>query len=53
MKRTTMNPKFNKLIMLLLLTITFAFLFEAEKNVRSVAKKELSEWVSLLRADLF
>ena len=43
-----MKPKLNKLITLLLLLGTFAFLMEAEERVTSVAKKELSKWASLL-----
>lgn len=43
-----MKPKLNKLITLLLLLGTFAFFMEAEERVTSLAKKELSKWVSLL-----
>lgn len=43
-----MKPKLNKLITLLLILGTFAFLMEAEERVSSVAQKELSEWASLL-----
>ncbi|MFK7951402.1 MAG: hypothetical protein AB8B73_01045 [Ekhidna sp.] len=43
-----MQPKFNKLITLLLLLGTFAFLMEAEEKVRVVAEAELSKWASLL-----
>ena len=43
-----MKPKLNKLITLLLLLGTFAFLMEAEERVTSVAKEELSRWASLL-----
>ena len=43
-----MQPKFNKLITLLLLLGTFAFLMEAEERVREVAEAELSKWASLL-----
>lgn len=43
-----MQPKLNKLITLLLLLGTFAFLMEAEERVTSIAKKELSKWASLL-----
>lgn len=43
-----MQPKFNKLITLLLLLGTFAFLMEAEEKIRVVAEAELSKWVSLL-----
>jgi len=43
-----MKPKLNKLITLLLLLGTFAFLMEAEERVSSIAKKELSKWASLL-----
>lgn len=42
------KPKLNKLITLLLLLGTFAFLMEAEERVTSVAKEELSKWASLL-----
>ena len=43
-----MKPKLNKLITLLLLLGTFAFLMEAEERVTSIAKQELSKWASLL-----
>lgn len=43
-----MKPKFNKLITLLLLLGTFAFLMEAEERLAVVAHKELSKWASLL-----
>ncbi len=43
-----MKPKLNKLITLLLLLGTFAFLMEAEERVSILAQKELSEWASLL-----
>ena len=43
-----MKPRLNKLITLLLLLGTFAFLMEAEERVTTVAKKELSKWASLL-----
>ncbi|WP_421763435.1 hypothetical protein [Ekhidna sp.] len=43
-----MKPKLNKLITLLLLLGTFAFLMEAEERVSSLAQKELSRWASLL-----
>ena len=43
-----MKPKLNKLITLLLLLGTFAFLMEAEERVTMAAKKELSRWASLL-----
>ena len=43
-----MKPKLNKLIMLLLLLSNFAFLMETEERVTEIAKKELSEWASLL-----
>ncbi|MEO1255229.1 MAG: hypothetical protein AAFY41_10145 [Bacteroidota bacterium] len=43
-----MKPKLNKLIMLLLLLGTFAFLMEAEERVTALAQKELSKWASLL-----
>ena len=43
-----MRPKLNKLITLLLLLGTFAFLMEAEERVSTLAQKELSRWVSLL-----
>lgn len=43
-----MQPKLNKLITLLLLLGTFAFLSEAEERVRVVAEAELSKWASLL-----
>ncbi len=43
-----MKPKLNKLITLLLLLGTFAFLMEAEERVSAVAHKELSKWASLL-----
>ncbi|WP_420576230.1 hypothetical protein [Ekhidna sp.] len=42
------KPKFNKLITLLLLLGTFAFLMEAEERVSEIAQKELSGWASLL-----
>ena len=42
------KPKFNKLITLLLLLGTFAFLMEAEERVSALAQKELSGWASLL-----
>lgn len=48
-KRTNkMKPKLNKLITLMLLLGTFAFLMEAEERVSSMANKELSKWASLL-----
>ena len=43
-----MKPKLNKLITLLLLLSTFAFLMEAEERVSALASKELSKWASLL-----
>lgn len=43
-----MKPKLNKLITLLLLLGTFAFLMEAEQRVTIAAQKELSKWASLL-----
>ena len=43
-----MKPKFNKLITLLLLLGTFAFIMEAEQRVSTLAMKELSKWASLL-----
>lgn len=43
-----MKPKFNKLITLLLLLGTFAFLMEAEERVIRLANEELSSWASLL-----
>ena len=43
-----MKPKLNKLITLLLLLGTFAFLMEAEERVTAIAKQELSKWASLL-----
>lgn len=43
-----MQPKFNKLITLLLLLGTFAFLMEAEERIRVAAEAKLSKWVSLL-----
>lgn len=43
-----MKPKLNKLITLMLLLSTFAFLMEAEQRVSALAKKELSKWASLL-----
>ena len=43
-----MKPKLNKLITLLLLLGTFAFLMEAEQRVSAVAAEELSKWASLL-----
>ncbi|MEM0941720.1 MAG: hypothetical protein AAF600_16630 [Bacteroidota bacterium] len=46
-----MRPKLNKLITLLLLLGTFAFLTEAEERVTSLAKEELSKWASLLPED--
>jgi len=43
-----MKPKLNKLITLLLLLGTFAFLVEVEERVSDIARKELSKWASLL-----
>ena len=43
-----MKPKFNKLITLMLLLSTFAFIMEAEQRVSNFAMKELSKWASLL-----
>ena len=43
-----MQPKFNKLITLLLLLGTFAFLMEAEQRISSFARTNLSDWASLL-----
>ena len=43
-----MQPKFNKLITLLLLLGTFAFLMEAEDRIMSFARTNLSDWASLL-----
>lgn len=43
-----MKPKLNKLITLLLLLSTFAFVMEAEERVTDMARKELSRWASLL-----
>ena len=43
-----MKPKLNKLITLMLLLGTFAFLMEAEDRVTTLAKEELSKWASLL-----
>ncbi|MEP1094345.1 MAG: hypothetical protein ABJG78_04510 [Cyclobacteriaceae bacterium] len=43
-----MQPKFNKLITLLLLLGTFAFLMEAEQRITSFARTNLSDWASLL-----
>lgn len=43
-----MKPKLNKLITLLLLLGTFAFLMEAEERVSALANEELSKWASLL-----
>lgn len=43
-----MKPKLNKLITLLLILGTFAFVIEAEDRVSTFAKKELSKWASLL-----
>lgn len=43
-----MKPKLNKLITLLLILGTFAFLMEAEERVSAMAQKELSKWASLL-----
>jgi len=43
-----MKPRLNKLITLLLLLGTFAFLMEAEERVSAMAKEELSKWASLL-----
>ncbi|WP_424962288.1 hypothetical protein [Ekhidna sp.] len=43
-----MKPKLNKLITLLLLLGTFAFLMEAEERISEVAHEELSKWASLL-----
>ena len=46
-----MQPKFNKLITLLLLLGTFAFLMEAEQRITSFAKDYLSKWASILPAE--
>jgi len=46
-----MKPKFNKLITLLLLLGTFAFLMEAEDRIAALAQQELSKWASLLPVD--
>ncbi|MEO9482492.1 MAG: hypothetical protein ABJG47_03565 [Ekhidna sp.] len=43
-----MKPKLNKLITLLLLLGTFAFITEVEERVTAEAQKELSRWASLL-----
>lgn len=43
-----MQPKFNKLITLLLLLGTFAFLMEAEQRIASLARTNLSDWASVL-----
>ncbi len=43
-----MKPKLNKLITLLLLLGTFAFLMEAQGRISAVAQKGLSKWASLL-----
>ena len=43
-----MQPKFNKLITLLLLLGTFAFFMEAEQRIKSFARTNLSDWASLL-----
>ena len=43
-----MQPKFNKLITLLLLLGTFAFLLEAEQRITSFARTNLSDWASIL-----
>ncbi|MEQ9402687.1 MAG: hypothetical protein RIM99_03795 [Cyclobacteriaceae bacterium] len=43
-----MQPKFNKLITLLLLLGTFAFLMEAEQRITSFARTNLSDWASIL-----
>lgn len=43
-----MKPRLNKLITLLLLLGTFAFLMEAEERVSALAQQELSKWASLL-----
>lgn len=43
-----MKPKLNKLITLLLLLSTFAFVMEAEERVSDLARQELSRWASLL-----
>ena len=43
-----MQPKFNKLITLLLLLGTFAFLMEAEQRMTNFARTNLSDWASLL-----
>jgi hypothetical protein len=46
-----MQPKFNKLIMLLLLLGTFAFFMKAEQRIMSYARTNLSDWASLLPSD--
>lgn len=46
-----MQPKFNKLITLLLLLGTFTFLMEVEQRVMSFARTNLSDWASLLPND--
>lgn len=43
-----MQPKFNKLITLLLLLGTFAFFMEVEQRITSFARTNLSDWASLL-----
>lgn len=43
-----MQPRLNKLITLLLLLGTFAFLLEAEERITSLVRQELSKWASLL-----
>lgn len=43
-----MQPKFNKLITLLLLLGTFAFIMETEQRLKSFARTNLSGWASLL-----
>ena len=46
--KNPMQPKFNKLITLLLLLGTFAFLLEAEQRIMSFARINISDWASLL-----
>lgn len=46
-----MQPKFNKLITLLLLLGTFAFLLEAQQRISSFAKANLSDWASQLQTE--
>lgn len=47
-----MQPKFNKLITLLLLLGTFAFLMEVEQRIKSFARTNLSDWASLFPQEI-